>query len=111
MWRALLGDLILNTSRGVIAARFHRGLARVITAMAVKLAGDEPVRRFGTVALSGGCFQNKILFEETARRMRVAGFNVLAHAAVPPNDGGLSLGQAAIAAAQLIEQRSKKVGR
>jgi len=110
MWRALLGDLILNTSRGVIAARFHRGLARVITAMAVKLAGDEPVRRFGTVALSGGCFQNKILFEETARRLRVAGFSVLAHAAVPPNDGGLSLGQAAIAAAQLIEQRSTKVG-
>jgi hydrogenase maturation protein HypF len=110
MWRALLGDLILNTPPGVIAARFHRGLARVVTAMAVKLAGGESVRRFGTVALSGGCFQNKILFEETSRRMRSAGFVVLAHATVPPNDGGLSLGQAAIAAAQLIEQRSAKVG-
>jgi hydrogenase maturation protein HypF len=110
MWRALLGDLILDTPPGVIAARFHRGLARAIAAMAVKLAGEESVRRFGTVALSGGCFQNKILFEQTTKRLRAAGFVVLAHAAVPPNDGGLSLGQAAVAAAQWIARRSKKEG-
>jgi hydrogenase maturation protein HypF len=102
MWRALLGDLILSTTSSVIAARFHRGLARVITAMARKLAGGEAAPRFDRVALSGGCFQNQVLFEETSRHLRAAGFEVLTHAAVPPNDGGLALGQVAIAAARLI---------
>jgi hydrogenase maturation protein HypF len=110
MWRALMGDLILSTPSPVIAARFHRGLARVITAMASKLAGVEATPRFDSVALSGGCFQNKVLFEETSRRLRAAGFQVLTHAAVPPNDGGLALGQAAIAAARLIAAKQKKGG-
>ena len=101
MWRALLGDLILETPAPVIAARFHKGLAKAVVAMTAKLAGDE--RRFDTVALSGGCFQNKVLFEETASRLRAAGFAVLAHSQVPTNDGGLALGQVAIAAARLIE--------
>jgi len=99
MWRALLGDLILKTPAPVIAARFHKGLAKIITAMAKQLAG---AGMFDTVALSGGCFQNKILFEETSRRLRDAGFAVLSHALVPPNDGGIALGQAAIAAARLL---------
>jgi hydrogenase maturation protein HypF len=68
--------------------------------MAVKLAGDD--RRFDTVALSGGCFQNKVLFEETASRLRAAGFAVLSHSRVPMNDGGIALGQTAVAAARLI---------
>jgi hydrogenase maturation protein HypF len=110
MWRALLGDLILNTPAGVIAARFHRGLARAIVAMAEKLAGHESERRFGTVALSGGCFQNRVLFEQTVTRLRAAGFVVLTHAAVPPNDGGLALGQVAVAAARLIAPSPMKVG-
>ena len=100
MWHALLGDLILDTPPPVIAARFHKGLAKIIAAMAVKLRGDD--QRFDTVALSGGCFQNKVLFEETAARLRDAGFAVLSHSQVPMNDGGLALGQAAIAAARLI---------
>jgi len=105
MWRALLGDLILETPAPVIAARFHKGLAKAIAAIAVKLAGpvDQSARRFDTVALSGGCFQNKVLFEASAARLRAAGFTVLSHAQVPMNDGGLALGQAAIAAARLIE--------
>jgi hydrogenase maturation protein HypF len=104
MWRALLGDLVLSTPTGIIAARFHRGLARALTSMAVKLRGDDDheARRFGTVALSGGCFQNRVLFEETVRGLRSAGFDVLSHSRVPPNDGGLALGQAAVAAARLL---------
>ncbi len=102
MWRALLGDLILDTSAPVVAARFHRGLADVLAAMAMKLAGAD--RRFDTVALTGGCFQNAFLFDATAQRLERAGFTVLSHARVPANDGGLALGQAAIAAARLLAE-------
>ena len=55
-----------------------------------------------TVALSGGCFQNKPLLEQVKVRLEAAGVAVLIHAKVPANDGGLSLGQAAIAAARGI---------
>ena len=110
MWSAVLGDLILKTPAAVMAARFQRGLAKSIGAMARKLAGDDDdgqPRRFTTVALSGGCFQNRILFEEVSRRLEQANFNVLSHAQVPANDGGLALGQAAIGAAHLIDQKKK----
>ena len=106
MWEALLRDLALQTPVPVIAARFHKGLAMVIAQMLAELAqdhgGHEPV---GTVALSGGVFQNRILLEQVVSRLERLGFNVLTHRKVPSNDGGLALGQAAVAAAQLIEQR------
>ena len=103
MWNALLGDLILGAPVGVIAARFHRGLARAVVQMVRKLArGGGRRAPFDTVALSGGCFQNRILFEQCARRLRAAGFTVLAHARIPTSDGGLALGQAAVAAARLL---------
>ena len=107
VWNAILGDLILGTPAGVIAARFHRGLAKVIVKLANKLAARdaEGGPRFDTVALSGGCFQNRVLFEEVQRRLGEAGFTVLAHAQVPAGDGGLSLGQAAIASAWWISQQ------
>jgi hydrogenase maturation protein HypF len=109
MWNAILGDLILDTPRPIMAARFHRGLAKAIAAMTRKLARrDDPNGpRFATVALSGGCFQNRILFEEVVRRLEGEDFHVLTHALVPANDGGLALGQAAIAAAQLIDNKNK----
>ncbi len=104
MWRALLGDLIRKTPAPLIAARFHKGLARIVVAMTKKLArrDSEGGPRFDTVALSGGCFQNRILFEEIVRRLEGENFTVLSHAQVPANDGGLALGQAAIGAARLI---------
>ena len=73
--------------------------------MARKLAGrdDEGGARFDTVALSGGCFQNRVLFEEVVRGLEQEHFRVLSHAQVPANDGGLALGQAAIGAARLID--------
>ena len=57
-----------------------------------------------TVALSGGCFQNKLLLEELVRLIEADGLSCLLHAKVPTNDGGLALGQAAIAAARYIER-------
>ena len=104
MWRALLGDLMLGTPASLIAARFHKGLARIVAAMTKTLARRHSAGgpRFDTVALSGGCFQNRILIEEIVRRLEGENFTVLSHAQVPANDGGLALGQAAIGAARLI---------
>ncbi|HYA80405.1 MAG TPA: carbamoyltransferase HypF, partial [Methylocystis sp.] len=102
MWQAALSDLSQGAAPSLMAARFHLGLAEAVARMAQRLSGEGVVRRFDTVALSGGCFQNRILFEEIARRLRAAGFTVLSHTQVPANDGGLSLGQAAIGAARLI---------
>jgi hydrogenase maturation protein HypF len=101
MWNAVLGDLSIQTPAPVMAARFHRGLAKGLAAMVRKLAAADGA--IDTVALSGGCFANRVLFEELSRRLREAGLTVLSHARVPSGDGGLSLGQAAVAAAQVIE--------
>jgi hydrogenase maturation protein HypF len=112
MWNAILGDLILQTPAPIISARFHKGLAKVIVAMTKKLArhDDESPLRFDTVALSGGCFQNRILFEEVVRRLEAENFKVFSHAQVPANDGGLALGQAAIGAAHLIDFNNNREG-
>jgi hydrogenase maturation protein HypF len=108
MWRAILEDLVRKTPVPVIAARFHKGLAKTVVAMATNLArrDDEGGVRFDTVALSGGCFQNRILFEEVTRRLEQRNFVVFSHARVPANDGGLALGQAAIGAARLIDAKT-----
>jgi hydrogenase maturation protein HypF len=99
MWQGVTSDIASGTPPGVIAARFHKAVAIAIVAMARALAGRE---QFDTVALSGGCLQNAILLEQAERRLHNAGFSVLTHSIVPCNDGGLSLGQAAVAAARLI---------
>jgi hydrogenase maturation protein HypF len=104
-WSALFGDLILKTPVGVMAARFHRGVAagivRMVETLAAQAAGmGAPQPR---VALSGGVFQNRILFERVLSLLEAKGFTVLTHSQVPCNDGGLALGQAAIAAARLLQ--------
>jgi hydrogenase maturation protein HypF len=95
--RAAADDLAGGAEAGVIAARFHHGVAQLIE------DGCRAVRDrtgLGTVALSGGVFQNLLLLSETVTRLEGRGFRVLTHAQVPCNDGGISLGQAVIAAAQ-----------
>ena len=109
--RRVLGDLILKTPAPVMAARFHKGLAKSIVAMTRKLASGEDEagpRALRSVALSGGCFQNRVLFEQVVRRLESDGFTVLSHAQVPANDGGLALGQAAIGAAHLINAHNNQ---
>jgi hydrogenase maturation protein HypF len=101
-WEGLIGDLRQGVSQGIIAARFHRGLAQALVTLARDLAGRSGVAR---VALSGGVFQNRILFDLVRDGLCDAGLRVLTHRQVPANDGGLALGQAAIAAARLITQR------
>jgi hydrogenase maturation protein HypF len=109
MWYALLRDLRDEVPASTIALRFHEGLAEALVETAKRLAKrDANQPQFDTVALSGGSFQNRILFQSVARRLRNADFRVLTHAAVPTNDGGLALGQAAIGAALLIKARENK---
>jgi hydrogenase maturation protein HypF len=98
MWQALFEDLARSAPAGIIAARFHAGLADAVVARTLQLAGDEGI---GTAALSGGVLQNKTLFERIAVGLRAQGLNVLSHRRVPTNDGGLSLGQAAASAVLL----------
>jgi hydrogenase maturation protein HypF len=91
--QAVLADIRTGAEHGVIAARFHNALVEAMVTVALTVA--EPV-----VVLSGGCFQNRLLTERAARRLREAGFEVLLHRQVPPNDGGISLGQIAVAASR-----------
>lgn len=95
----LLGAVWEANQRGVepatIAAGFHEGLGRGVASMAARLAGE---RGLDTVALSGGVFQNLRLSDIVEDSLVEAGLKVLVHRRVPPNDGGISIGQAAIAA-------------
>ena len=102
MWYALLEDLGRQTPVARIAARFHYGLARAIRDMVARIRSTNALN---TVALSGGCFQNKLLLEEVVRLLEADGLSCLRHAKVPTNDGGLALGQAAIGAARHIDRR------
>jgi hydrogenase maturation protein HypF len=105
MWQALLEDVSRQIPIARIAARFHYGLARAIRDMVARLRRMSAVgTSLNTIALSGGCFQNKLLLEELVRLLEADGLSCLLHAKVPPNDGGLALGQAAIAAARHIER-------
>lgn len=101
MWTSLLADLAAGIGTPEMAARLHRGLADAVVGAAVQLAAH---RQIGVAALSGGVFQNQILFEAVADGLRTKGLQVLAHRQVPANDGGLSLGQAAIASARLLDE-------
>jgi hydrogenase maturation protein HypF len=105
MWSALFGDLILRTPVGVMAARFHRGLADVIVRMIDQLAtrADAVDAPLPVIALSGGVFQNRLLLERVLAGLGSKGFQVLTHSQVPCNDGGLALGQAVIAAARVLK--------
>ena len=97
LFRAAAEDLRDGQPADVIAARFHRGVADTIVEVCVLLRESSGL---GTVALSGGVFQNVLLLETAAGLLEGSGFRVLTHGRVPPNDGGISLGQAVVAAAR-----------
>lgn len=98
----VLAALVADRRRGVpvpnLAAAFHSAFAQGTAALALRLAGAAGL---DAVVLTGGVFQNALLSDQVAARLRRAGCAVLQHAQVPPNDGGISLGQAAVAAARL----------
>jgi hydrogenase maturation protein HypF len=93
MIEAILTDVQKGVSVGIISARFHNALAEGIVAVA-KHAGQN------RVVLSGGCFQNRYLTERAVRRLQAEGFRPYWHQRVPPNDGGIALGQVVAALRQ-----------
>ena len=94
-WRPTVQAILADRADGVpvcrISARFHEALAVAVV---------EGARRAGLprVVLSGGCFQNRRLLETASRRLRAGDFEVFVPRVVPPNDGGISLGQLWVAA-------------
>ena len=95
-WRPLVAAVVDDVRRGTsaagIAAKFHHALADAVVAVAREVESPR-------VALTGGCFQNRLLSELCRQKLCAAGFRVLEHQQIPPNDGGISLGQAVIAVA------------
>jgi hydrogenase maturation protein HypF len=93
--RAVADDVARGDSPGAIGRRFHNGLVEVVAAVCDWIRS---ATRLGAVVLSGGVFLNALLSSDVAARLRSDGFRVYRHRLVPPNDGGLALGQLAVAA-------------
>lgn len=90
-WAPAIGQLLADVERGLspsaLSARFHNGLVEAILAVARRVQTEK-------VVLTGGCFQNRFLTERAVRRLTESGFRAYWHQRVPPNDGGIALGQA-----------------
>ncbi|MCP9468818.1 MAG: carbamoyltransferase HypF [Nitrospira sp.] len=104
-WRPMVNELVRDLQQGVsperMTARFHHGLAQALVWIA-QAAG------LPHVVLTGGCFQNGLLLSLARQGLEKAGFIVYCHRLVPPNDGGLSLGQAVVAACHTAHRHSRR---
>jgi hydrogenase maturation protein HypF len=109
-WRPTLATLVARVGDGAdaagVAAGFHAAVVGLVVDTCLRLRGHGTG---GTVGLTGGVFQNALLTERTIEALRAAGFDVLTHHAVPPNDGGLALGQALLARDELRGHRTAPV--
>jgi hydrogenase maturation protein HypF len=95
LFRAIVEDLLHGATAGEVSQRFHDGLIDVLSRIAVKLRDRTSLN---SICLSGGTFQNAYLAARLEQRMSEMGFDVFTHSQVPAGDGGLSLGQAVVAA-------------
>jgi hydrogenase maturation protein HypF len=100
---AAAGDVADRVPVGSVATRFHNGLARATTDWCVRACSEHGT---DVVVLSGGVFANRRLFEATAAGLASAGLRVLSPRLLPPGDGGISFGQAAVAAASGLVSRT-----
>jgi hydrogenase maturation protein HypF len=97
---AIVEDFQAQIPVGAISSRFHRTMSRVVVDACMRIRQSDDLNR---VCLSGGTFQNLRLLGQSAEGLRQRGFEVFTHHRVPPNDGGLSLGQALIANEILLQ--------
>jgi len=97
--RAMVEEILAGVERADIARRFHLTVATAVAAVCGEIRSRD---RVGQVALSGGVFQNRLLAEEAARLLAGQDFTVFVHRLVPPNDGGIALGQAVIAGRSVL---------
>ena len=100
-WAPMISEVLIDLRRGispgVISAKFHNTLADIIVEVARQVVTPK-------IVLTGGCFQNRYLLEQAVQRLSQAGFKPYWHQRVPPNDGGIALGQ--IAAAARVSHRT-----
>jgi hydrogenase maturation protein HypF len=96
-----VGDVLARVPVETIAARFHATMATAIAEVAVRIRATTGL---GCVALSGGVFQNAWLVQAASAALVARGFVVHVHRQVPPNDGGLALGQLAIGVRRLARE-------
>ncbi len=95
-------DLLSGCSANEVSAKFHLAVVNLIADVARQTRGERHLNR---IALSGGVFQNIFLLERVCGLLEKEDFEVFTHSRVPTNDGGISLGQAAIANARLVSRR------
>ena len=103
--QAIVGDLARGTPVALVGARFHNalaaGTARALAMLAEREGAD-------TVVLSGGVFQNRLLLERCRERLAANGLTILVPRELPPNDGGISYGQAAVAASRCASPSTRR---
>ena len=98
MLRGIVSDIQQGVPASEIADRFHHSIAELLATVCF---GTREQTGLNIIALSGGVFQNRLLLEQLVKRLEGMSFQVYVNRRVPPNDGGISLGQIAVAAAQL----------
>ena len=94
-FKNMISDLRLGISSSVISSKFHNTIVELVVSMATKVKKEKGLNK---VVLSGGTFQNRIILEKSENRLKNNGFEVFTQSDIPSNDGGIALGQIAIAA-------------
>lgn len=91
----MISDLKLGIDKSIISSRFHNTIVELIVEMSNKVKEEKGLNK---IVLSGGTFQNRIILEKAENKLIKSGFDVFTQSEIPSNDGGIALGQLAIAA-------------